>query len=168
VQQHLVALAVRLQLAQSALESDPAAAKALLEEIGRDVQDALDEAARLAQRIYPPLLDVGFASALRAAAVSADVAASIEVSGGSGQSPEILHTVYAAWLDALEHTSGAQASIAVHSDDDALVFEIVREAAPDAGLDGLRDRVEALRGELTVQPEPNGGIRVRGSLPLSP
>ena len=43
VQQHLIALAVDLQLAGQALASDPAAAKPLLDEMGRDLQHALDE-----------------------------------------------------------------------------------------------------------------------------
>ena len=70
VQQHLVALAVNLQLAGGLVDADPAAAKALLEEMGRDVQQALDETAKLAQRIYPALIEArGFAATLRSAAV---------------------------------------------------------------------------------------------------
>ena len=42
-QQHLVALAVNLELARRLADADPAAAKALLNEMGRDVQQALDE-----------------------------------------------------------------------------------------------------------------------------
>ena len=43
--------------------------RALLEEMGREVQHALDETVRLAQRIYPPLLEAGgLVVALRAAA----------------------------------------------------------------------------------------------------
>ena len=50
----------------------PAAAKELLEEMMRDVQQALDETAQLAQRIYPALLNAaGLAAALRSAAASA-------------------------------------------------------------------------------------------------
>ena len=40
VQQHLIALSVSLQLASRCVESEPAAAKALLDEMGRDVQQA--------------------------------------------------------------------------------------------------------------------------------
>ena len=168
VQQHLVALAMRLQLARSALDYDPTAATALLEELSGDVQDAVDAAAQLAQRISPPLLELGLAAALRAAAASAGVPASVEVSGGSDQAPEILHTVYGCWLDALEHASDVQPSIAVRLDDDALAFEVVRGAAPNHALDALRDRVEALGGELRLQSEPDGRLRVSGSLPLGP
>lgn len=169
VQQQLVAIAVRLQLAQSALDSDPAAAKALLEELGRDVQDALDEAARLAQRIHAPLLELGLGAALRAAAVGAGVPASVEASVGAGHPLEVLHTVYACWVDALSHAGDpAPAAITVREEDGALAFEVVRSAALlYVGLDALRDRVEALGGTVTAQPEPGGGVRVSGSLPLS-
>jgi signal transduction histidine kinase len=167
VQQHLVALAVRLQLAESALDSDPAAAKTLLEEIGRDVQDAVDEASRLAQRIHVPLLELGLAAALRAAAVSAGVPASVEVSARPSCPPEILHTVYACWLEALEHPGDARPEITVRQDAAALVFEVERGEGPSAaGLDALRDRVEALGGALTIRTEA-GRVRISGSLPLS-
>jgi signal transduction histidine kinase len=168
VQQHVVALAMRLQLAQSALDSDPAAAKALLEEISRDVQDAIDESARLARRIYVPLLELGFAAALRSASASAGVPASVEVSAGSACPPEILHTVYACWLEALEQPGDTRPAITVQKDARALLFEIVRSGTPSAArLDALRDRVEALGGVLTVRGELGGGARVSGSLPLS-
>ena len=167
VQQHLVALAVRLQLAQSALEADPAGAKALLEEMSRDVQDALDEAAQLAQRIYMPLLELGLAAALRSAAVSSGVPASVEVSAGSSYPPEFLHTVYTCWLDALAHAGDTRTSITVREDDGVLAFEVVGEPRPDAEIDRLRDRVEALGGVLTVRDEPGGGARFSGSLPLA-
>jgi len=166
VQQHLVAVAMRLQLLESALGSDPAAVKALLEEIGRDVQDAVDEAARLAQRIHVPFPDLGLAAALRAAATSAGVPASVDVSAGSSCSPEILHTVYACWLEALEQP-GDSPAITVREDAGALVFDVVPGAGPSAGLDALRDRVEALGGTLTIRAETGGGVRIAGSLPLS-
>lgn len=168
VQQHLAALAMRLQLAEAALASDPAAARALLEEIGRDVQDAVDAAARLAQRIYVPLLELGLAAALRAASVSAGVPASVEVSAGSSYQPEILHTVYACWLEALEDPGGAAPAISVREDVGALVFEVVRTAGPFAEkLEALRDRVEALGGAVTIRPEASDRVRVSGSLPLT-
>ena len=85
VQQHLVALAVNLQLVDRLVDDDPTAAKAILEELGRDVSQALEEAAQLAQRIHPPLLDTGgLAAALRAAASSAGVSSSVEVAAGTG------------------------------------------------------------------------------------
>jgi signal transduction histidine kinase len=169
-QQHLVALAVNVQLAESLLDSDPTATKALLEEMRRDVQEALDEAARLAQRIYAPPLELGgLAAALRSAAVGAGVPASVEVSAASSYPPQIVHTVYSCWLETLEHVGGeAPASITVREEGGALIFEVDRyDTRPDEGLDSLRDRVEALGGRLTIRSEPGSRIRVSGSLPLS-
>lgn len=170
VQQHLVGLAVSVQLADSLLESDPVAAKRVLKEIGHDVQLALGEAAHLAHRIYAPLLESGgFGAALRFAAVSAGAAASVDVSAASGYPAEIVHTIYLCWLDALQHWRGETSpAIAVREEAGALTFEIVCEAGgPAARLDGLRDRVEALGGELQIDLPSGNGMRVSGSLPLS-
>jgi signal transduction histidine kinase len=176
VQQHLVALAVNLQLAGGSVDADPAAAKALFEEMGRDVQQALDETAQLAQRIYPALLEGrGFAAALRSAAVGAGIPASVEVPAGASYPPEVAWTVYLCWVDALEHAgAGARARVTVRDEEGALAFEVdedgvARSTAPrsDAGLDRLRDRVEALCGRLTIRSEPGRGTRVSGTLPLS-
>jgi signal transduction histidine kinase len=177
VQQHLIALAVNLQLAGGLADADPAAAKALLEELGRDVQQAVDEAAQLAQRIYPPLLEAGsIAVALRSAAVSAGIPASVEVAAGTSCPPEVARTVYLCWLEALEHAgTEARVRVTLREEDGALAFEVVDHAArsaaaaarSDAGLGRLRDRVEALGGRLTIRSEPGRGIRVSGSLPVS-
>jgi signal transduction histidine kinase len=169
VQQHLVALSVNLQLAKS-LAADPPAARALLEEMEGDVQHALDEAARLAQRIYAPLLEVGgLAAALRSAAVSAGVPASVDVSAGSRYQPEVSRTIFLCWLEALENHEGeASAMISVTEGDEALTFEIVGSAArSEAGFVRLRDRVEALGGRLTIPSGRGNESRLTVVLPLS-
>jgi signal transduction histidine kinase len=173
-QQQLVALAANLQLARQVADADPAAAKALLEELGRDVQQALDETGKLAHRIYPPLLDAGgLAVALRAAAVSVGVPTRIDVAAGAGYPPEVAGAVYFCCLEVLERAGdGARATVTVRDEDGALVFEVVVDGAGSAApafnglLTRLRDRVEALGGQLTVRSEPGRATRVSGSLPL--
>jgi signal transduction histidine kinase len=168
VHQHLVALATTLQLARLALDSDPEAAKTLLEELGRDVRKALDETALLVQRIYPSTLELGGLGALlRSAARNAGVPATVEVSAGSSYSPEIVMTIYLCWLALLGRGSNERkVAIRVREEEDAVAFELVGKAgASDADLDRLQDRVEALGGRLTNEPE-SGGIRVSGCLPL--
>jgi signal transduction histidine kinase len=168
VHQHLVALAATLQLTRLAVDSDPAAAKAFLEELDRDVRQALEETALLVQRIYPSTLDLsGLAALLRSAALNAGVPATVDVSAGSSYSPEIGMTVYLCWLALLARGSNERkVAIRVREDEDAVTFELVgNAAASDADLDRLQDRVEALGGRLTYEPEP-GGVRVSGWLPL--
>jgi signal transduction histidine kinase len=177
VQQHLIALAVNLQLAGRLANTDLAAAKVLLDEMERDVQHALDDAAQLAQRIYPPLLEAGgLAAALRAAAVRVGIPTRIEVTAATGYLPEVAGAVYFCCLDVLERAGdGARAAITVRDVEDALAFEVVSNGArsaaatarSDEDLDRVRDRVEALGGRLTIQSEPGRGIRVSGSLPLA-
>ena len=164
--QHLVALAVNLQLARQLVDADPDATKALLGQMERDVQQALGEAARLAERIYAPSLEAGgLAAALRAAAVNAGIPASVDVAAGSTYEPEITRTVYLCWLEALEHAGGeGRARVTVREEDGALTFEFAT-GERSARFDGLRDRVEALGGRLTVE-SVGGGTRVYGSLPL--
>lgn len=174
VQQDLVAVAVNLQLVGELVDADPAAAKALLEEMGGDVQQALDEAAQLAQRIYPTVLEGGgFAAALRAAAAAAGVPVTVDVSAGASYPPEIAWTVYLCWLQALERAGpGGRAAVTVRDEEGALAFDVIENGArapeghSDEGLGRLRDRVEALGGRLTIGAEP-GGLRISASLPLS-
>jgi signal transduction histidine kinase len=171
VQQHLVALAVNLQLATQLAGDDPAAATAVLEEMGRDVQRALDATAQLAQRIYPSLLrDGGLAAALRAAVVTAGIPASVEVSAGGSYPPEVARAVYLCCLEALEHAgTGARQTVSVRDEDGALAFEVCDDRAVSGfrAVDGLRDRVEALGGELTIRSEPGRGTCVSGFVPVA-
>lgn len=169
LQQHLIALAVSLQLAGQAADSDPAAAKALLEEMSRDVQHALDATSKLAQRIYPATLEAGGLGALlRSAAVSAGVPASVDVAAPSNHPPEVVVTLYLCWLNMLACGSADTSSrITVTESDDVLAFDVVGGACADADLDYLRNRVEALGGELAINAGSRDGTRISGSLPLS-
>jgi signal transduction histidine kinase len=169
VHQLFVALAVDLQLLGQALESDLAAARTLLEEMGRDVQRGLDETVLLAQRVYPPMLGAGgLAPLLRSAAVAAGVPASVDVATGPDHPPEIEMTVYLCWLATLARaTSETRVTIRVCDGEDALAFEVTGIAGgSDADLDRVRDRVEALGGQMTIRSGCDG-IRAAGSLPLS-
>jgi signal transduction histidine kinase len=170
VRQHLVALAVNLQLTGRLVDADPAAAQTLLDEMARHVQQALDETAQLAQRIYPPLLEAGgLAVALRSAAASLGITASVEVAPDARYPQEIAAAVYWCCLESLEHAgAGAHATIAVRDEEGALAFEIVAEGDhSSAELERLRDRVEALGGRLTIPSAPGRSAHIRGAIPLS-
>ncbi len=168
VQQHLVALAVNLQLADQLADADPAAAKTLLNEMARDVQQALDETAQLAQRIYPPLLEAGgLAAALRSAAASAGIRASLEIAADTTHSPEIAAAVYWCCLAALEHAgAGARATVTVRDEDGAVVFEVVdgRFADSDAGA---RPAARPRRGARRPADDPIGARRRHARLRLA-
>jgi signal transduction histidine kinase len=162
-----VALAVNLQQARALAGADPAGATRLVAELERDVQQLLDEAAQLAQRIYPPLLEAGLAAALRLAAVSAGIPVTVDVEAGASYPPEVAETVYLCWVEVLEY-AGSRPAVSVRAENGWVSFEVVSPGArSDAGLEPLLDRAEALGGRLTIQTEADGVTRVSGSLPVA-
>ena len=169
VHQHLISLAVSLQLAGQAEGSDPAALPALLADMARAVQDGLEETARLAQRIHPATLEAAdLAALLRSASTAAGVRARVDVSAAGSYPPEAVMTIHLAWLDTLARAGdGALTSIDVRDTLDTLTFEITApwiESTTD--LDGLRGRVEALGGGLTITSSRPGAAVVSCSLPI--
>jgi signal transduction histidine kinase len=168
LQQRLIALAVSLQLARQRVATDPGVAEALFDELEADVEHALEATARLAQQIYPPLLEAGgLAAAIRAAAASAGVRTRLDVASVAAWPTEVAGAAYFCCLYVLERAGeGTRATITVREEDGALVFEIVADVSSD-GLGPLRDPVEALGGELTIKTERPQRTRVSGLLPLS-
>jgi signal transduction histidine kinase len=167
VQQLLVGLAANLEIAARSIDADPAAAKQLLAETGLDAQQALEETRRLAQRIYPPLLVAGgLGVALRSAAASADVPVRIDITQGAAYPAEIAGAVYFCCLVLLEAVeAGTPVAIRVSDEAGTLTFGIVAEGDVDAERLPIRDRVEALGGQLTIEGSAEQ-TRVDGSLPL--
>jgi signal transduction histidine kinase len=169
VQQILVALAANVELAAASIEADPAATKELLAEVAEDTRQALEETRRLAERIYPPLLEAGgLVVALRAAAARADVSTTIDVAAGTTCPQEIAGAVYFCCLDVLERAAvGTTMAISVRNEEGAVAFEIVADGDLDTEPLRLQDRVDALGGRFTITKGSCGEVRVAGSLPLS-
>lgn len=133
------------------------------------MQQLVDEAAQLAQRIYPPLLEAGLAAALRLAAVSAGIPVTVEVEAGASCPPEVAQTVYLSWVAVLECAgAGSRPAVSLRAENGWVSFEVASAGAGfDAVLGSLRDRAEALGGRLTMQTEADDVTRVSGSLPVA-
>jgi signal transduction histidine kinase len=169
VQQQLVGLAANLELAAGSVNADPAAAKKLLAEMGRDIQDAIDQSRKLADRIYPPQLEVGgLVAAVRSAAANANIPARIEIARDQSYPPEVAGAIYFCCLHLLENVSaGSTVAITARSDGGALAFDIVVDGDLHADRSLLRDRIEALGGRWAIELESGHQTRVISSLPLS-
>ncbi|MEO8250993.1 MAG: histidine kinase [Chloroflexota bacterium] len=169
VQQDLAALALNLRRAAGLVDGDPAAAKALLDELAMMVRQSLDETAELARSIYPPLLEArGLASALRAAAAGAGVTASVKVNAGPCP-PQTMAAVYWCCVEALlAAPDGSHGTVSVLDEDGAVALEVAVTGAFDEGrLERLRDRVGAHEGSLTIHDLQDGSSRISASLPSS-
>jgi signal transduction histidine kinase len=181
-QQHLVSLAVNLRIARQLAEADPPAAQAMLEQLGHDLQDAVQQLRDLAHGIYPPLLmDRGLAEALSAAAGRAAIPTDVDASGIARYTPEIEAAVYFCCLEALQNAgkhagAGARATVRVWQEEGALLFEVADDGAGfdpaarsglGAGFVNMADRVGAIGGRLAVDAALGRGVKVSGRVPLS-
>jgi signal transduction histidine kinase len=169
VQQQLVGLAANLELAAGSVDADPAAAKELLAEMARDIRDAMDQSRKLADRIYPPQLEVGgLVAALRSAAADAEVPARIEIARDQTYPPEVAGAIFFCFRDLLESVSArSTVAITTRSDGAEVAFEIVVDGDLHADRSLLGDRIEALGGRCAIESGSGHVTRVLGSLPLS-
>ena len=138
VQQDLIATLVRLQLVRELVNTDPAAARALLDELRDDLHDALDRVRGVADDIYPSVLDVrGLPDALRATGVTTqDV----------GRYPEVIEAAVYFCCRALL----VEATTAASLRDDGRTLRLEIEGAE--ATDDARDLAEAVGGSVTAEP----------------
>ncbi|HET6794401.1 MAG TPA: histidine kinase [Acidimicrobiales bacterium] len=180
-QQHLVAMAVKMRLAATLMDSDAGAAKRMLEELRSDLQAAVQELRDLAHGIYPPLLmDRGLEAALSAAAARSALATTV-VTDGVGRYPSPVEAaVYFCCLEAIQNAGkhagdGATIMVTVAEDGDRLTFEVADDGAGfdvgarsgGHGFVNMGDRVGAIGGALDVSSEPGRGARIRGWVPVA-
>jgi signal transduction histidine kinase len=177
-QQYLVGLAANLRAAQDLIESDPAKATAILEELSGTVGQAIQEFRALSHGIYPPLLqDRGLSEALANAARGLPIAARVDPDGIGRYEPAVEATVYFCCLEALQNAAkhgGESAAVRLWEQTGELRFEITDDGpgidlargTVGAGLTNMRDRVGALGGSVEIAAVNDDGTSVRGSIPL--
>ena len=173
VQQDLIALSVRLQLARRLAATDRQAAFELLDEVAGDVREALERVRALAEAVYPSLLDArGLGEALRQA--SAGVNATVEAAGLGRHPAEVELAAYFVCHAALAGAAagaGAQVTIRIEEREQALRLAIECDAADLVaaadGLDLARDRIRALEGDLSVVSAAGRRARLVATIPLA-
>ncbi|GAA2300400.1 sensor histidine kinase [Glycomyces scopariae] len=169
-QARLVAIAMRLAVADETYAADPGAAAVLVRQAQAETEEAMTELRSVIHTIYPPVLaDQGLAGALATLAARAGVPVRLDV-GPLGEVPAAVEAVaYFAATEALantaRHSGATEASISVARDGALLRLRIadngIGGAHPDrgTGLDGMRRRAAALDGAVTVD-SPVGGPTV--------
>jgi signal transduction histidine kinase len=179
-QQRLVMLTIDLSLAAERIDSDPAAARALVVEAQDQARLALAELRDLVRGIAPAiLLDRGLVPALSAIAGRCPVPTVVESTLPAGERlPDATEraayfVVAEAIANVAKHASAGRCEIRCRSDAGRLVVEVWDDGAggaraiPGGGLAGLAGRVEALDGSLTVESPAGGPTLVRAQMPLS-
>jgi signal transduction histidine kinase len=177
-QQQLVALAVKLRLADALVGKDESKAHAMLAELQAETNDALENLRDLARGIYPPLLaDKGLVAALEGQARRSTIPVTIDGDGIGRYPQEAEAAVYFCALEALQNVAkyadADRIAVRLAASDGSLRFEVEDDgrgfdpsAARGSGLTNMRDRLDALGGTLVVRSEPGAGTTVAGSIPV--
>jgi signal transduction histidine kinase len=177
-QQHLVALKIKVGLAESVAEPE-SKTRPILAQLKRDADEAIDNLRELARGIYPPLLaSDGLGAALQAPARRFAVPVELEVHEVARQPREVEGAIYFCCLEALQNVAKyaeagrvrlrvwtQNSSLAFTVEDDGKGFEPAT-AVRSSGLQNMRDRLEALGGSLEVRSAPGQGTTIQGRVPV--
>lgn len=183
VQPRLVSLAMTIGLAQTKLDNDLPAAKALIAEAHDDAKNALVELRNVVRGIAPTILsDRGLDAALSAVVQRSVVPTILDIHLPRRLPDEVEACAYFVVAEALtnvaKHAQASQAIVTVRLDEasDQLsvsVFDNGRGGASatgdeDAtGLRGLEERVRAARGIFSVTSPVSGPTTVTAVLPCA-
>ena len=182
VQQDIVSLLSQLSLARTQLRRDRAKAESTLAELQTQTGAVLGELRQLVQGIHPPVLtDRGLLEAVEAKLAQIPVGVRLHVD------PELRGARFdadaeaAAYFfvsegltNAMKHAAAVTLSVRLAVEDEQLVVEVVDDgtgfvpaSARGSGLTGLRDRIEAVGGEMHVRSSPGTGCRLEATVPVS-
>ena len=178
-QQHLVALKVKLGLAEMLAARDPEKAKQTIAQLKSDADEALETLRDLARGIYPPLLaEKGLAVALQSQARKATLPVTVDPDGVGRYPQEVEATVYFCVLEALQnvqkYAQASHATVRLDDRDGELRFEVedngrgfdVEHVRKGTGLTNMTDRVDAADGTVLVTSAPGKGTVVAGRIPV--
>jgi signal transduction histidine kinase len=177
-QQQLVALSVKLRLAEGLVDRDSEKTKAMLADLQTETGQAIDDLRDLARGIYPPLLaDKGLVAALEAQARKGTIATSVEAENVARYPQQVEAAVYFCALEALnnvaKYSGASRAQVRLAQTNGDLTFEVSDDGAGfdsgrtsyGTGLRGMADRVEAIGGVLEIRSAPGEGTSVTGRIP---
>jgi two-component system sensor histidine kinase DesK len=166
-------VALKSELAGKLIERDPLAARREIDEVMRVSRDALSQVRRAVSGIRAAGLAAELASA-RLLLECDSVAFRYEL-GAVALSPELETALALAVREAVtniqRHARATRASVVLSADAGAARLVIEDDGRggaikPGNGLDGMRERIAAVRGQLRIDSRPGRGTRIEVTLPL--
>jgi signal transduction histidine kinase len=177
-QLRLTWLALRLRDAAGVVRREPQRASTLLEEAESELELAIDELRELARGIHPAVLvDLGLAEAIKSLARHSNIAVRLlELPGG--RLDEVAETVgyyvvAEAIANAQKYSRASVIQVRATASGESLRIEIFDDGAggalerPGSGLEGLRDRAEAIGGTMELVSRAGAGTRIVVAIPAS-
>jgi signal transduction histidine kinase len=177
VQQRLVTLALKLQVADAMAPRDNEGLVVQLAEVGDGLREVFDDLRELARGIHPAVLSKGgLAPALRALARRSAVPVKLDLAVDKRLADHIevgaYYVVSEALTNAAKHSQASKVEVSARARDTVLELTIDDDGvggadpARGSGLTGLADRVAALGGTIAIASPPDRGTSLRVELPV--
>ncbi|MFG2143296.1 histidine kinase [Streptomyces sp. NPDC048696] len=179
IQQELVALVAKLALARNQLCRNGDTVHTTLTELQDDACRVIDDLREFAHGIHPPVLtDQGLAAAVLSKARRLPIPVTVEIDPSVSSArfaPEIEEAAFflvsEALTNVLKHARADGVTIRIDRVDGSLRLDVSDDGVglPAAsrlgsGLTGLRDRIEAVGGRLSITGRPGGGTTLCAQL----
>ncbi|WP_330325669.1 sensor histidine kinase [Streptomyces pseudovenezuelae] len=175
-QNRIVTVTVLLGAARRMVARDPAGADELLERAQSAAEQALAELRTVSRSILPPVLaDRGLAGALTGLAAESAVPCTVDVEMPRRCAASVEATAYFVVAEALtniaKHSRASRATVTVRAHGPRILLRITDDGLGGAderggsGLTGIRHRVAAHDGTLTLTSPPGGPTVVEVDLP---
>ena len=179
IQQRLVSLGLKAQMIQQMTPRPADNIQRELSLLADGLFAALDELREISHGIHPAVLsEAGLGPALKALARRSAVPVELDLNLGSplGRQVEVAAYYIAseAFANAAKHARASVIDLRVQGDDSSLTLSIrddgIGGADPSrgSGITGLKDRVEALGGTISVLSPPGHGTTLHVRLPADP
>ena len=179
VQPRLVSIGMTLGLAQTKIDDDPEAAKALVAEAHASTKSAITELRQLARGIHASVLeDRGLDAALSALASRSHIPVTLDVRLPRRCSRPAEAAVYFSIAEALtnaaKHSRAGACRVDVRVRDDGSLWARVEDdglggarVVPGGGLDGIVNRVTAAGGTVRIDSPQGGPTSVEVTVPCA-
>ncbi|WP_410672175.1 sensor histidine kinase [Amycolatopsis sp. cmx-4-68] len=180
IQAQLVAVAVRLGLAERALAAEPDnPAAALVKDARTGIEDSLGTLRDIVRGIYPPILaDRGLSGALHALAGGQRIPVSVRMPDDLPRPPAAIEAaayfvVAESLTNVTKHSTAEHAEVILDGDGESLRVTVRDDGQGGAdiragsGLAGIRRRVAALDGTARIDSPVDGGTTIEVLLPCA-
>ena len=177
-QQRFVSATLQLQMWRASQDELPEQARAELDQVLTELRAGLAELRELAHGLHPAVLsDRGLERALSSLADHAPIPVDVRTELPEQLAMPIEATAYFTVAEALtnvaKYARANRAWVDVDQCEGYLRVEVGDDGAggadlrPGSGLQGLRDRIAAVNGTLTIDSTPGAGTVLRALLPIS-
>ncbi|MFN3949914.1 sensor histidine kinase [Microbacterium sp.] len=179
VQPRLVSIGMTLGLAQTKIDDDPEAAKALVAEAHASTKSAITELRQLARGIHASVLeDRGLDAALSALASRSHIPVTLDVRlprrCGRAAEEAVYFAIAETLTNAAKHSRAAACRVDVRVREDGSLWARIEDdglggarVVPGGGLDGIVNRVTAAGGTARIDSPQGGPTTVEVNVPCA-